>query len=260
MKTCDTTSPCLTRNGKVGGPTAPPAKRQKTSSSSSSSAVAPVFSSTRCDNLVPVEVWKEHICQKYLNPTELSILRRCHTFFEKYWQNVMAQKVMRVQVQVPGYPVPRADGLACTNNPRTSSTTPAGVEYLYSQYTLDGMSSLRVGHSISQKKKKRRNINFYLLLVWVVVPYTKLPVACLYCGQTTCIVKPTYSFAGSTLKWPPFFHSDRLKNSQARRQQEPCTPTLCCRHNTTLVAFPGAQYHLINADVVPGPFLFFGGI
>ena len=108
MKTCDTTSPCLTRNGKVGGPTAPPAKRQKTSSSSSSSAVAPVFSSTRCDNLVPVEVWKEHICQKYLNPTELSILRRCHTFFEKYWQNVMAQKVMRVQVQVPGYPVPRA--------------------------------------------------------------------------------------------------------------------------------------------------------
>ena len=64
MKTCDTTSPCLTRNGKVGGPTAPPAKRQKTSSSSSSSAVAPVFSSTRCDNLVPVEVWKEHICAR----------------------------------------------------------------------------------------------------------------------------------------------------------------------------------------------------
>ena len=187
MKTCDTTSPCLTRNGKVGGPTAPPAKRQKTSSSSSSSAVAPVFSSTRCDNLVPVEVWKEHICQKYLNPTELSILRRCHTFFEKYWQNVMAQKVMRVQVQVPGYPVPRAVAWRAPTTPRHQAQLRQIIEY--SQYTLDGMSSLRVGHSISQKKKKRRNINFYLLLVWVVVPYTKLPVACLYCGQTTCIVK-----------------------------------------------------------------------
>ena len=170
----------------------------------------------------------------------------------------MAQKVMRVQVQVPGYPVPRAVAWRAPTTPRHQAQLRQIIEY--SQYTLDGMSSLRVGHSISQKKKKRRNINFYLLLVWVVVPYTKLPVACLYCGQTTCIVKPTYSFAGSTLKWPPFFHLDRLKNSQARRQQEPCTPTLCCRHNTTLVAFPGAQYHLINADVVPGPFLFFGGI
>jgi hypothetical protein len=45
---------------------------------------------------VPVEVWKEHICQKFLNLKELSILRRCHTFFEKYWQNVMAQNVIRV--------------------------------------------------------------------------------------------------------------------------------------------------------------------
>ena len=175
----------------------------------------------------------------------------------------MAQKVMRVQVQVPGYPVPRAVAWRAPTTPRHQAQLRQIIEY--SQYTLDGMSSLRVGHSISQKKKKRRNINFYLLLVWVVVPYTKLPVACLltmYCGQTTCIVKPTYSFASSTLKWLPFsfFHSDRLKNSQARQQQEPCTPTLCCRHNTTLVAFPGAQYHLINADVVPGPFLFFWGI
>ena len=91
-------------SSKSSASTAPPAKRQKTSScsSSSSTAVAPIFSTTRCIDRVPVEVWKEHICQKYLNPTELSILRRCHTFFEKYWQNVMAQKVMRVQVQVPG--------------------------------------------------------------------------------------------------------------------------------------------------------------
>ena len=80
----------------TGTPTAPPAKRQKTSSSSSSSAVAAIFSSTRSINRVPVEVWKEHICQKFLNLTELSILRRSHTFFQKYWQNVMAQNVIRV--------------------------------------------------------------------------------------------------------------------------------------------------------------------
>jgi hypothetical protein len=78
--------------------TAPPAKRQKTgaASSSSSTAVAPIFSTTRNINKVPVEVWKEHICQKYLTLKELSILRRCHTFFEKYWQNVMTQNVIRV--------------------------------------------------------------------------------------------------------------------------------------------------------------------
>jgi hypothetical protein len=81
-----------------GSPTAPPTKRQKTSSSSSSSstAAAPIFSTTRNINKVPVEVWKEHICQKFLNLKELSILRRSHTFFEKYWQNVMAQSVIRV--------------------------------------------------------------------------------------------------------------------------------------------------------------------
>jgi len=60
------------------------------------SSVAPIFSTTRNINRVPVEVWKEHICLKFLNLTELSILRRCHTFFEKYWQNVMAQNVIRV--------------------------------------------------------------------------------------------------------------------------------------------------------------------
>jgi hypothetical protein len=84
--------------GTSSAATAPPTKRQKTSSSSSSSstAAAPIFSSTRNINKVPVEVWKEHICQKFLNLTELSILRRCHTFFEKYWQNVMAQNLIRV--------------------------------------------------------------------------------------------------------------------------------------------------------------------
>jgi hypothetical protein len=90
-------------NGTSSAATAAPAKRQKTSSSSSSSstAAAPIFSTTRNINKVPVEVWKEHICQKYLNLTELSILRRCHTFFEKYWQNMMAQNVIRVPQGCP---------------------------------------------------------------------------------------------------------------------------------------------------------------
>jgi hypothetical protein len=84
--------------GTSSAASAPAPKRQKTSatSSSSSSTAAPIFSTTRNINKVPVEVWKEHICYKFLNLTELSILRRCHTFFEKYWQNVMAQNVIRV--------------------------------------------------------------------------------------------------------------------------------------------------------------------
>ena len=87
----------------TGTTSAPPTKRQKTSSSSSSSstAAAPIFSTTRCINRVPVEVWKEHICQKFLNLTELSILRRTHTFFEKYWQNMMAQNIIRVSQGCP---------------------------------------------------------------------------------------------------------------------------------------------------------------
>jgi hypothetical protein len=54
-----------------------------------------IFSMTRSINRIPVEVWKEHICQKFLNLSELSILRRTNTFFQKYWQNEMAH-VMRV--------------------------------------------------------------------------------------------------------------------------------------------------------------------
>ena len=86
-------------SSKSSSSTAPPTKRQKTSGRRSyflRSSVAPIFSTTRNINRVPVEVWKEHICLKFLNLTELSILRRCHTFFEKYWQNVMAQNVIRV--------------------------------------------------------------------------------------------------------------------------------------------------------------------
>jgi hypothetical protein len=93
-----------TTTGTSSAATAPSPKRQKTSatsSSSSSTAAAPIFSSTRNINKVPVEVWKEHICQKFLNLKELSILRRCHTFFDKYWQNVMSQNMIRVPQGCP---------------------------------------------------------------------------------------------------------------------------------------------------------------
>jgi hypothetical protein len=83
---------------------APPAKRQKNSGRRSyflRSSVAPILSTTRCINVVPVEVWKEHICHKFLNLTELSIMRRVHTFFEKYWQNMMTQNVIRVPQGCP---------------------------------------------------------------------------------------------------------------------------------------------------------------
>ena len=84
--------------------TASPPKRQKTIERRSyflHSSVAPIFSSTRSINRVPDDVWKEHICQKFLNLKELSILRRCHTFFEKYWKNVMKQNVIRVPQGCP---------------------------------------------------------------------------------------------------------------------------------------------------------------
>jgi hypothetical protein len=96
---CPPQNPAAKSTG--GSPTAPLAKRQKTSSSSSSSTVAPIFSTTRNINRVPVEVWREHICRKFLNLTELSILRRCHTFFEKYWQNVIAHVMAQNVIRVP---------------------------------------------------------------------------------------------------------------------------------------------------------------
>jgi len=36
-----------------------------------------------------------------MNLQQLSIMRRCHTFFEKYWQNMMRQNVMRVPQGCP---------------------------------------------------------------------------------------------------------------------------------------------------------------
>jgi hypothetical protein len=109
--------------GTSSAPTSPPPKRQKTSatSSSSSTAAAPIFSTTRNINKVPVEVWKEHICYKFLNLKELSILRRCHTFFEKYWQNVMAQNVIRVPQGCPT--VEKAVALAVIFSERKEYTT-----------------------------------------------------------------------------------------------------------------------------------------
>jgi hypothetical protein len=75
----------------------PSAKRQKngTGASSSSTAVAHV-SSAKCYSDVPVDVWREHICQKFIDLTELSTLRTTHTFFEEYWQNVMDTNIIRV--------------------------------------------------------------------------------------------------------------------------------------------------------------------
>jgi hypothetical protein len=65
------------------------------------SSVAPIFSTTRCINIVPVEVWREHICRKFLNLSDLSMLRRSHTFFDKYWQNMMTKNVIRVPQGCP---------------------------------------------------------------------------------------------------------------------------------------------------------------
>ena len=82
----------------------PPAKRRKNKQRRAyplRSSVAPIFSTTPHVNVVPVEVWREHICYDCLNLKELSILRRCHTFFEKYWQKTMAENVIRVPQGCP---------------------------------------------------------------------------------------------------------------------------------------------------------------
>jgi hypothetical protein len=95
---------CFLKMSASASGAAPPAKRQKSSStSSSSSTAAPVilFSSSRWVNAVPVEVWREHICQKLMDLQQLSIMRRCHTFFEKYWQNMMRKNVIRVPQGCP---------------------------------------------------------------------------------------------------------------------------------------------------------------
>jgi hypothetical protein len=93
----------MSSSASSSGSSSPP-PRQKNSGRRSyvlRSSVAPIFSTTRCINNVPVEVWREHICHKFLNLAELSILRRCHTDFEKYWQNVLTQNVIRVPQGCP---------------------------------------------------------------------------------------------------------------------------------------------------------------
>lgn len=45
------------------------------------SSVAPIFSTTRLVNAVPVEVWRKHVCQNFLNLRELSVMRRVTHFF-----------------------------------------------------------------------------------------------------------------------------------------------------------------------------------
>ena len=60
----------------------------------------PIFSRTLSIRKVPVEVWKEHICQ-FLNLEDLTILRRTNTFFQKYWVSVLEQNVIRVPQGCP---------------------------------------------------------------------------------------------------------------------------------------------------------------
>ena len=125
--------------------TAPPPKRQKTSSSSSSSAVAAIFSSTRCINRVPVEVWKEHICQKFLNLTELSILRRCHTFFQSYWHNVMKQNVIRVPQGCPTVEEAMALAVIFSDRKEYTGTDPLKIQLEMGVHEIVGRSSIDVG-------------------------------------------------------------------------------------------------------------------
>ena len=77
--------------------TKPQPKRQKTTPyCASNRAAAPILSSTRSINMVPDKVWQKIILKKYMDLAQLSILRRCNSFFDQYWQNVMAQNVIRV--------------------------------------------------------------------------------------------------------------------------------------------------------------------
>ena len=50
---------------------------------------------------VPELLWWQNILKPFLNLEDLSILRRCHTFFEKYWQNLKAQNIIRVPQGCP---------------------------------------------------------------------------------------------------------------------------------------------------------------
>ena len=46
-------------------------------------------------------LWWQTILRPFLNLQDLSILRRTNTFFQTYWQNVMAQNVIRVPQGCP---------------------------------------------------------------------------------------------------------------------------------------------------------------
>jgi hypothetical protein len=132
--------------------TAPPAKRQKNSGRRSyflRSSVAPIFSTTRCINVVPVEVWREHICRKFLNLTELSILRRCHTFFEKYWQNVMAQNVIRVPQGCPTVEKAMALAVIFSERKEYTETNPLKIQLDEGVHTIVGDNQGRMNVTCS---------------------------------------------------------------------------------------------------------------
>jgi hypothetical protein len=90
-----------------------------------SSSVATIFSSTRSIDRAPVEIW--NICHKFLNLKELSILRCCHTFFEKYWQNVMAQNVIRVPQGCPTVETAMALAMVFSERKEYTETDPLKI-------------------------------------------------------------------------------------------------------------------------------------
>ena len=59
------------------------------------------FSSSANRVRLPVEVWREHICQKYLNLIEISMLRCSHRFFEKFWLNMIKYNTIQVPQRCP---------------------------------------------------------------------------------------------------------------------------------------------------------------
>ena len=135
----------------TGTTSAPAPKRQKTcsSSSSSSSAVAPIFSTTPNINRVPVEVWKEHICHKFLNLTELSILRRSHTFFQQYWQNVMAQNVIRVPRGCPTVETAVALAVIFSERKEYTETDPLKIRLEMGVHEIVGVQNGRMNVTCS---------------------------------------------------------------------------------------------------------------
>ena len=50
---------------------------------------------------IPEMLWWQKILQPFLNLEDLSILRRTNTFFQSYWESVLAQNVIRVPQGCP---------------------------------------------------------------------------------------------------------------------------------------------------------------